>query len=80
MRRVARLWFIAFTVLRFGLDEVALGSFRQPWVRLLVRIVTIGRDGDVEVMRRAARCCPKRSSKRHASWCPASAWRPSTAT
>jgi ubiquinone biosynthesis protein len=44
MRRVARLWFIAFTVLRFGLDEVALGSFRQPWVRLLVRIVTIGRD------------------------------------
>ncbi len=44
MRRLARLWFIAFTVLRFGLDEVALQSFRQPWVRLLVRIVTVGRD------------------------------------
>ena len=43
MRRLARLWFIAFTVLRFGLDEVALRSFRQPWVRVLVRVVTVGR-------------------------------------
>jgi ubiquinone biosynthesis protein len=46
VRRLARLWFIAFTVLRFGLDEVALRSFRQPWVRVLVRIVTIGRRFD----------------------------------
>jgi ubiquinone biosynthesis protein len=46
VRRLARLWFIAFTVLRFGLDEVALGSFRQPWVKMLVRIVTIGRRFD----------------------------------
>jgi ubiquinone biosynthesis protein len=46
VRRLARLWFIAFTVLRFGLDEVALRSFRQPWVRALVRVVTIGRRFD----------------------------------
>jgi len=43
MRRVARLIFIVFTVLRFGLDEVALSAFRQPWVRVLVRLVTVGR-------------------------------------
>ncbi len=46
MRRLARLWFIAFTVLRFGLDEVALRSFRQPWVRVLVRVITLGRRFD----------------------------------
>jgi len=38
-----RLIFIAVTVLRFGLDEVALSGFRQRWVRLLVRVVTVGR-------------------------------------
>ena len=43
MRHVTRLIFIVVTVLRFGLDEVALSSFRQPWVRLFVRVVTIGR-------------------------------------
>jgi ubiquinone biosynthesis protein len=46
MRRLARLWFIVFTVLRFGLDEVALRGFRQPWVRALVRVVTVGRRFD----------------------------------
>jgi ubiquinone biosynthesis protein len=43
MRNIARLFFICFTVLRYGLDELALSSFRQPWVRLLVRVGTIGR-------------------------------------
>jgi ubiquinone biosynthesis protein len=43
MRHLARLLFIVVTVLRFGLDEVALSAFRQPWVRLLVRLVTLGR-------------------------------------
>ncbi len=43
MRQFARALFIVFTVLRFGLDEVALSSFRQRWVRILVRMVTVGR-------------------------------------
>jgi ubiquinone biosynthesis protein len=46
MRNLARLVFICFTVLRYGLDELALSSFRQPWVRLLVRVGTIGRKLD----------------------------------
>ncbi len=43
MRHLTRLVFIVLTVLRFGLDEVALSAFRQPWVRLLVRVATVGR-------------------------------------
>ncbi len=43
MRQFGRLVFIVITVLRFGLDEVALSAFRQRWVRALVRVVTIGR-------------------------------------
>jgi ubiquinone biosynthesis protein len=43
MRRLARLIFIVFTALRFGLDEVGLSGFRQRWVRVLVRVATIGR-------------------------------------
>jgi ubiquinone biosynthesis protein len=43
MRHIARLVFICVTVLRYGLDELALSSFRQRWVRLLVRVLTIGR-------------------------------------
>ena len=43
MRHLARLVFIVFTVLRFGLDELALSSFRQRRIRLLVRLITIGR-------------------------------------
>jgi ubiquinone biosynthesis protein len=46
MRRLARLLFIALTLLRFGVDEVALSGFKQRWVRLLVRVVTIGRRFD----------------------------------
>ena len=46
MRHLARLIFITVTVLRYGLDELALSSFRQRWVRLLVRVMTIGRTLD----------------------------------
>ena len=46
MRQFGRLIFIVITVLRFGLDEVALSVFRQRWVRALVRLVTIGRKLD----------------------------------
>ena len=43
MRHLARLVFITVTVLRYGLDELALSSFRQGWVRALVRVMTLGR-------------------------------------
>src|SRR5512134_3237615 len=46
MRRLARLLFIALTLLRFGVDEVALSGFKQRWVRALVRVATIGRRFD----------------------------------
>ncbi len=46
MRHLARLIVICVTVLRYGLDELALSSFRQPWVRMLVRVGTIGRKLD----------------------------------
>jgi ubiquinone biosynthesis protein len=47
MRHLARLVFIVFTVLRFGLDELALSGFRQRRVRILVRLMTIGRKLDL---------------------------------
>ncbi len=43
MKHLGRLVFIVVTVLRFGLDEVALSVFPQAWVRVLVRLVTLGR-------------------------------------
>jgi ubiquinone biosynthesis protein len=43
VKHLVRLAFIVVTVLRFGLDEVALSAFRQGWVRALVRLVTLGR-------------------------------------
>jgi ubiquinone biosynthesis protein len=43
MRQLARLAFIVLTVLRFGLDDLALSGFRQRWVRALVRVGTFGR-------------------------------------
>jgi ubiquinone biosynthesis protein len=47
MRHLARLVLIVFTVLRFGLDELALSGFRTRRVRLLVRLITIGRKLDM---------------------------------
>jgi ubiquinone biosynthesis protein len=46
MRRLLRLFFIVYTVLRFGLDELALSGFRQRWVRALSWTVTLGRRFD----------------------------------
>ncbi|MEO5883561.1 MAG: ubiquinone biosynthesis regulatory protein kinase UbiB [Caldimonas sp.] len=43
MRHLARLIFIWVTVFRFGLDELALSSFRQRWVRTLASVLTFGR-------------------------------------
>ncbi len=43
MRHVARFVFIWVTVFRFGLDELALSSFRQRWVRRFVIVLTFGR-------------------------------------
>jgi ubiquinone biosynthesis protein len=38
-----RLWFIVITLLRYGVDELALAAFRQRWVRALVKVATLGR-------------------------------------
>ena len=46
MRRFLRLVFIVYTMLRFGLDELALSGFRQRWVRVLAWTVTLGRRFD----------------------------------
>jgi ubiquinone biosynthesis protein len=46
MRRLWRLVYIVYTVLRFGLDELALSGFRQRWVRVLSWTVTLGRRFD----------------------------------
>jgi ubiquinone biosynthesis protein len=42
LRAIAILW----VILRYGLDELALSSLRRPWVRVLSRIVTVGRKLD----------------------------------
>ena len=44
MRRIFRGVFIIWTVLRFGLDELVLSGFEKPWVRLLRRMVSVGRN------------------------------------
>ena len=44
MSRIFRGFFIVWTVLRFGLDELVLSSFEKPWIRLLTRVVSVGRN------------------------------------
>lgn len=44
MSRIFRGTFIVWTVLRFGLDELVLASFEKPWIKLLKRFVSVGRD------------------------------------
>jgi len=44
MSRLLRGLFIVWTVLRYGLDELVLTSFERPALRLLTRMVSIGRD------------------------------------
>jgi len=44
MSRIFRGFFIIWTVLRFGLDELLLSGFQKPWIRLLRRVVSVGRN------------------------------------
>ncbi len=46
LRQFARLMRIVLTLLRFGVDDIALSGFRQPWVRLLSRLASTGRRYD----------------------------------
>jgi ubiquinone biosynthesis protein len=46
MRQLARALFIALTLLRFGIDDLALSGLKQRWVRALARVVTVGRRFD----------------------------------
>lgn len=43
MRRLVRGAFIVWVVLRHGLDELVLSSFDHRWLRLLTRVLTLGR-------------------------------------
>ncbi|SFE24327.1 ubiquinone biosynthesis regulatory protein kinase UbiB [Paracidovorax konjaci] len=43
MSRLFRGVTIVWVVLRYGLDELVLTSFRKPWLRLLARVVSVGR-------------------------------------
>ncbi len=44
MTRLLRGIYIVLIVLRYGLDELVLTSFQKPGLRVLARIVSIGRD------------------------------------
>jgi len=44
MTQLLRGAFIVWVVLRHGLDELALSSLRQPWVKALARVLALGRD------------------------------------
>jgi len=46
MRRLFRGAYIVWTALRYGLDELVLTSFQKPWLRVIARIVSIGRNLD----------------------------------
>ncbi|CAA9401614.1 MAG: Ubiquinone biosynthesis regulatory protein kinase UbiB [uncultured Ramlibacter sp.] len=46
MRRYLRGVFIVWVVLRYGLDELVLNSFRQPWLHRLARVIAFGRKLD----------------------------------
>lgn len=43
---------IVWMVLRYGLDELVLTSFQKPWLRLLARIISVGRNLDAPRGRR----------------------------
>ncbi len=43
MRRLQRGFFIVWVVFRFGLDELVLSSFDNPWLQRLTRLLTLGR-------------------------------------
>ena len=46
MTRLFRGTFIVWVALRFGLDSLVLTSFQKPWLRVVARIVSIGRNLD----------------------------------
>ena len=46
MTRLYRGAFIVWVVLRYGLDELVLSSFQKPWLRVLARVLSIGRKLD----------------------------------
>lgn len=46
MTRLFRGVYIVWIVLRFGLDELVLNSFQKPWLRVIARIVSVGRNLD----------------------------------
>ncbi len=43
MSRLVRGLFILWVVFRHGLDELVLSNFSHPWLRLLSRVLTLGR-------------------------------------
>ncbi|RYF32943.1 MAG: ubiquinone biosynthesis regulatory protein kinase UbiB, partial [Comamonadaceae bacterium] len=46
MTRFYRGAYILWIALRYGLDELVLTNFRQPWLQRLTRVITIGRKLD----------------------------------
>ena len=44
MSRYFRGIFIVWVALRYGLDELVLTSFQKPWLRVIARIVSVGRN------------------------------------
>ena len=44
MKRLLRAAYIGWVALRYGLDELVLTSFQRPWLRLLARLASVGRD------------------------------------
>jgi ubiquinone biosynthesis protein len=46
MRRFYRGFVIVWVALRYGLDELVLTSFQKPWLRVVARVVSIGRNLD----------------------------------
>ncbi|TPG24158.1 ubiquinone biosynthesis regulatory protein kinase UbiB [Variovorax guangxiensis] len=46
MTRFYRGIFIVWVALRYGLDELVLTSFQKPWLRIVARVVSIGRNLD----------------------------------
>ncbi len=46
MNRLTRGIFIVWVLFRYGLDELLLNSFQKPWLRVIARIVSIGRNLD----------------------------------
>lgn len=52
MSRLFRGATIVWVVLRHGLDELVLTSFQKPWLRVLARVVSVGRNLDAPRGRR----------------------------